>query len=263
MSGTSVEMALKERICVLTLNQPEKLNAMSKEMARDFRAVIEKIKNDPEPRVVVVTGAGRAFSAGANLDMMTAMLEASPVENKKFVFDFYNTFLSIMDLKIPTIAAINGHAIGAGAGLILACDMRIAANNCKIGFPFARMALHPGMGAEYFLTRVVGRAKAFEILMTGEPISSEEAYRIGLLNHITAPEDVMKRTMDLAKKIAAVPVLPIRMLKESIDAAMNGTLTDALHREAAYQSLCFMSDDMREGIKAIKEKRPPEFKDEY
>ena len=99
--------------------------------------------------------------------------------------------------------------------------------------------------------------------MTGEPISSEEACRIGLVNHTTSPEDLMDRAMDLAQKIAAVPVLPIRMLKESIDAAMGGTLTDALHREAAYQSLCFMSEDMREGVNAIKEKREPKFKDEY
>ncbi|KPK23319.1 MAG: hypothetical protein AMK69_18250, partial [Nitrospira bacterium SG8_3] len=204
MGGILVEVTTKDRICVLTLNQPDKLNAMSEEMAKAFQAAVGKIRDDSEPKIAVVTGAGRAFSAGADLNMMTAMLEAKPVDNKKFIFDFYNCLLSIMDLKIPTIAAINGHAIGAGAGLALACDMRIAANNCKIGFPFAQMGLHPGMGVEYFLSKTVGRAGTFELLMTGDPISAEEGYRMGLFNHIVAPEAVMERAMVLATKIASV-----------------------------------------------------------
>lgn len=262
MSAKTVEMDIKERICVLTLNQPNTLNAMSEEMAKDFSDAIEKLKKDPEPKVVILTGAGRAFSAGADLGMLTSKIISTPSQNKENGFDFYRSFLRIMDLKIPTIAAINGHAIGAGACLPLACDMRIAANNCKIGFTFAGIGLHPGIGAEYFLPRIIGRARTFELLMTGDIITSEEAYRIGLINHLTSPEELMNRAMELAKKIAAMPVLPIRLLKESIDAAINSNLTDTLHREATYQSLCFMSGDLQEGIDAVREKRTPKFRDE-
>jgi enoyl-CoA hydratase/carnithine racemase len=263
MSGQAVIKEIKHRICVLTLNQPDQLNAMSDIMAKDFREAIQELKVDPEPKVVIVTGAGRAFSAGGNLQMISDSVETNPAIRRKELFSFYKSFLSVMDLGIPTIAAINGHAIGAGACLTLACDMRFAASSSKIGFAFAKIGLHPGMGAEYFLPRIIGQARAFELLMTGNVITADEAYRIGLINHVTSPEQLMDRVMELAIKIAAMPVLPIRMLKESIPAAMRGTLTDALHREATYQAICFVSGDVREGIDAVREKRAPRFSDEY
>jgi enoyl-CoA hydratase/carnithine racemase len=263
MSNSTVIKETKDRICTLTLNQPEQLNAMNDIMAKDFSEAIKEIKTDPEPKVIIVTGAGRAFSAGGNLQMMSEDIGANPAIRKKEVFSFYKSFLSIMDLEIPTIAAINGHAIGAGACLPLACDIRLAASSSKIGFTFAKIGLHPGMGAEYFLPRIIGQARSFELLMTGDIITADEAYRIGLRHHVTPPEELMNTAMELAKRIAAMPVLPIRMLKESIPTAMKGNLTDTLHREAAYQAICFMSSDVREGIDAVREKRTPNFSDEY
>jgi enoyl-CoA hydratase len=263
MSEKTVKVEVKDRICLLSLNQPEKLNFMSEEMAKDFRETIEKIKSDPEPRVMIVTGEGRAFSAGGDLKTMDGNVGGIPSYLQKKTFYFYKSFLSIMDLEIPTIAAINGHAIGAGACLSLACDMRLAANNSKIGFTFAKIGLHPGMGAEYFLTRMIGRARTFELLMTGDIISAEEAYRIGLINHITPPEELMEKAMELAGKIAAMPVLPIRMLKEAIDASMSSDLTATLHKQAAYQAICYIGDDIKEGIESVREKRTPHFSDEY
>jgi len=263
MSNQAVLKEIKDRICVLTLNQPDQLNAMSDIMAKDFREAIDEIKTDPEPKVVIVTGAGRAFSAGGNLQMMSENIGANPAIRRKEIFSFYKSFLSIMDLGIPTIAAINGHAIGAGACLPLACDMRVAASSSKIGFTFAKIGLHPGMGAEYFLPRIIGEARTFELLMTGDIITTDEAYRIGLINHVVPPEELMDSVMELAGKIVAMPVLPIRMLKESIPAAMKSNLTDTLHREATYQAICFMSGDIREGIDAVREKRTPHFSDEY
>lgn len=263
MSEKTVVMEKRGRVCILTLNAPKTLNAMDDQMAKDFEEVVSQIMRDPDPRVVVVTGAGRAFSAGANLDMMLERMAADPVSNKEHIFTFYRRFLSIMELKIPSIAAINGHAVGAGAGLIMACDIRLAAENCKIGLPFAKMGLHPGMGAEYFLPRIIGRARTFELLMTGETVTAEEAYRIGLVNHLASPEELMSRAMELAEKIAAMPVRPIRMLKESIDAAIQSNLTDSVRRETLYQALCFNSDDLKEGVNAVREKRAPQFKDEY
>jgi len=259
----AVLMETKNRICVLTFNQPDKLNAMNDAMAEEFRAAIHKIKMDPDPKVLVLTGAGRAFSAGGNLEKMRGSVGSNPAKRKRESFAFYNSFLRIMDLEIPTIAAINGHAIGAGACVSLACDMRIAAENSKIGFTFAKIGLHPGMGAEHFLTRMIGRARTFELLMTGDILSAEEAYRIGLVNHLAPPEKLMEKALELAGKIAAMPVLPIRMLKESIDAATRNTLAETLHRESAYQALCYMTTDIAEGIDSAREKRAPNFKDEY
>ena len=263
MTTGTVTLEIKNRIALLTLNQPERLNAMSEGMATEFREAVHGLKETSEARVLVVTGAGRAFSAGGNLRKMQSMLGGDPAVYKANIYPFYRAFLSILDLRIPSIAAVNGPAMGAGACLALACDMRIAADDCRIGFTFARIGLHPGMGAEYFLPRLVGRAKTCELLMTGDTIGADEALRIGLVNHVVATGELMHRAMELAERLAAMPALPIRMLKESIDAAMASDLESTLHREAAYQGMCHLTEDMREGVQAMMEKRAPHFKDEY
>lgn len=262
MKNKTVLKTVKNRVCLLTLNQPDNLNAMNDDMARDFKSAMEALKTDTETRVVVITGAGRAFSAGGNLKKLSESIGTDPVARSKTGYAFYNIFLSIRDLEIPTIAAINGHAVGAGACLAMACDMRLAADNAKIGFTFAKIGLHPGMGAEYFLTRAVGLARTFELLMTGDIIDAGEADHIGLVNHVVPAEKLLPEAIRLAEKIAAMPVLPIRMLKETIPAAAKNDLSEVLHRQAAYQSLCFMTGDFREGIDALIEKRKPDFKDE-
>ena len=263
MAPDTVTLEVQNRIGVLTLNQPEKMNAMSEAMATEFRDAIHGLEKTSEAKVLVVTGAGRAFSAGGNLKQMQRMLGGDPAVYSRNIYAFYRAFLSILDLRIPTIAAVNGPAIGAGACVAMACDMRIAASDCRIGFTFARIGLHPGMGAEYFLARTVGRAKTCELLMTGDILGADEALRIGLVNHVVPPEELMDRAMELAARLAAMPTLPIRMLKESIDAAIVSDLEATLNREAAYQGMCHLTEDMREGVQAMMEKRTPHFKDEY
>lgn len=263
MPEKTVRLERKNRIALLTLNQPEKLNAMNDAMAADFREALEVLRTDPWFRVLVLTGAGRAFSAGGNLERMRANVGSDPIKRKKDSLAFYQSFLGIRDLQIPTIAAINGHAVGAGACLALACDMRIASENSKIGFTFAKIGLYPGMGTEYFLIRTVGRAKTFELLMTGDLVDAQEAWRIGLVNRVVPPEKLLDEALGLAEKIAVMPVLPIRLLKESIDAAQRNTLTETLQREAAYQALCYQTGDIVEGIDAVRGKRAPNFTDEY
>jgi len=259
----TIKVETNDRVCVITLNEPDRLNALSDRMAVEFKGAVEGLKQRSDVRAVIVTGAGRAFSAGGNFAEMKKNLGGDPAVCKHRIYGFYKSFLSVMDLPVPTIAAINGPAMGAGACITLACDMRIAAEGSRIGFAFARIGIHPGMGAEYFLPRIVGRAKACELLMTAEEIPAEEALRIGLVNHVAPPEELMDRAVGLASKIASRPALPIRMLKESIDAALASDLESTLHREAAYQGICFMTGDMREGIEAFIEKRKPVFKDEY
>ncbi len=263
MDNQTVKIEINDRVCILTLNQPEKRNAMNDEMAEDFSEAIKKLKIDPEPKVLIVTGSGKAFSAGGNLQKMSELAGSDPSINKKNTFAFYKYFLSIIDLEIPPIAAINGAAFGAGACLTLACDMRFASSNSKIGFTFAKIGLHPGMGADYFLPRVIGTARTFELLMTGDIITADEAHRIGLINHVTPPEELMNSAIELAKKIVAMPIFPIRMLKESIYSSLQSNLDDILHKEAAYQAICYMGGDIKEGINSLLEKRIPNFQDEF
>ncbi len=261
MSEKPVLVDFKDRVCVLTLNEPDRLNAMSDEMAVVFNETIQQLKQNSLPKVLIVTGAGRAFSAGGNLDKIASGFGMDPGKQKKQSFDFYNCFLSIRTLRIPTIAAINGHAIGAGGCLAVACDMRIAAESAKIGFPFVRIGLHPGMGSEYLLLNSVGQAKTYELLMTGDIIPAAEAHRIGLVNHVVPDEGLMDKAFELARKICAMPDLPIKMMKDSIPAAGSSSLEETLHRQASYQAINYMTGDFKEGVNALREKRKPHFKD--
>ena len=263
MSDQPVTTEFKDRICILTLNEPDRLNAMSDEMSVMFQQTIQDLRENPKPKVLIITGAGRAFSAGGNLDRIAAGFGTDPGLRKKNSFDFYNSFLSVRTLRIPTIAAINGHAIGAGACLATACNMRIAAEGAKIGFTFARIGLHPGMGSEYLLLNTVGEAKTYELLMTCDIIPADEAYRIGLVNHVVPNEALMDKAMELAQKICAMPDLPIKMMNDSIPAAKNSTLEETLHRQASYQAINYMTRDFKEGIDALREKRTPNFQDDY
>lgn len=263
MDFGSVILKTQNKISILTLNQPDKLNAMDDAMATSFREAISYLKTDRNTAVLIVTGEGKAFSAGGNLQKMSEMAKTPPIANSKATMEFYKCFLCIRDLDVPTIAAINGPAVGAGACLPLACDMRLASTKSKIGFTFAKIGLNPGMGAEYFLSRLIGTARTFELLMTGNIISAEEACAMGLVNHVVEPEELMERAMDLAGQIVRMPVFPIRVLKESIYSALNSSLDQVLRKQAANQAICYTGGDIREGITSFLEKRPPNFRDEY
>jgi enoyl-CoA hydratase len=248
----TITTEFKDRICILTLNDPEQLNAMGQKMSEAFKDTINALAQDSQVRVLILTGAGRAFSAGGNLDKIAEGYGGDPGIQKKASFEFYNNFLCIRKLGIPTIAAVNGPAVGAGACLALACDMRMAAQSAKFGFPFARIGLHPGMGAEYLLQRAVGEAKTFELLMTGRMIPAPEALAMGMVNQVIGDDDFMDKTLELAKTIASMADQPIKMMKESIPAARHSTLEETLHRQAAYQSINYMTEDFKEGIDALR-----------
>jgi len=258
-----IKTEFRDRICILTLNDPDQLNAMSEQMSAAFRDTVTALGEDKRVKVLVLTGAGRAFSAGGNLDSIASGYKGEPGIQKKSSFEFYSRFLCVRKLDIPTIAAVNGHAVGAGACLSLACDMRMAGEAAMFGFPFARIGLHPGMGAEFLLQRLVGEAKTFELLMTGAMLGARDAHAMGLVNHVVPDNDLMEKTLALAGKIVAMPDLPIKMMKESIPAARHSTLEETLHRQAAYQSINYMTADFKEGIDALRERRNPKFLDRY
>ncbi|MBW1840065.1 MAG: enoyl-CoA hydratase/isomerase family protein [Deltaproteobacteria bacterium] len=262
MRQKTITVEYKDRICIVTLNRPQERNAMDREMIEDFEEAINKIQKDQKAKVLVLTGAGRAFCAGADLKMLPRWIQATPAVIEKGLLEFYRGFLRVTELPIPTVAAINGPAIGAGGCLALACDMRIAAQEATIGFTFIKLGINSGMGSEFFLSKLVGPARTLELLMTGDILTADEALRIGLVNKVVSSRELMDLVMKFAGKLAAMPALPIKIIKESTYAASRSTLADVLHKEAAYQSICFQSENVKEGIKAIRERRKPRFQEE-
>ncbi|MBI9082344.1 MAG: enoyl-CoA hydratase/isomerase family protein [Desulfobacterales bacterium] len=259
MSDPSLIVEKIDRVVRLTLNRPEMKNAMDDTMAEEFAAAVRQIQGDAQARALVITGAGNAFCAGGNLKMLQTQLTGTPEVNQAQLLRFYRSFLSVLNLEIPVIAALRGPAIGAGACLALACDLRIASVSARIGFTFIRLGINPGMGAEFLLTRLIGPARAMELLMTGETITAERAERIGLVNAVVDDSDLPERAMALAGRIAAMPALPLRVIKEQVHAANRQTLDDTLIRAAAFQGICCQSPNVTEGICAVMEKRPPKF----
>lgn len=258
-----IKIDWKDRVCLLTFNNPDTRNALDDEMTEAFTKAIQKIKNDSRARVLVITGMGDSFSAGGNLHMLLKWTEAGAAASRKHVSAIYAALMTLTELEIPTIAAINGWAVGVGASLPLLCDMRYAAAESKIGFTFSKLGLHPGLATEHFLTKIIGEARTFELLMTGDFISGDEAYRIGLVNRVFPADQLMDNTLKLAGKIAVQPVFPIRTLKQSIPTAMQRDAKDLIQTVASYQAICFSSSDLKEGLTAMIERRAPRFTDEY
>jgi len=245
-------------IATLTLNDEANLNAMSDEMATEFAAAVRTLKTQRGLRAVMLTGAGKAFSAGGHLAMLEAKRAKTAEENRVGMLSFYNSFLCIRELNVPLIAAINGAAVGAGLCVACACDFRVASDATKLGFTFLKLGLHPGMGATYFVRRIVGASMATELLVTGRVISAQEALRIGVVSRVCDAADVMKEARAVAAEILSCgPEATAQLLQ-----TMRGDpelLTRALEREASCQSVNYAGAEFAEGVAAIKEKRLPRF----
>ncbi|MFM1846670.1 MAG: hypothetical protein RL417_144 [Pseudomonadota bacterium] len=250
---------LSRNIGKITLNDPDNLNAMGEEMAAEFRSMVTNLGSDARKlRAIVLTGAGRAFSAGGNLDMLERKSELTGEDNRLKMLDFYHSFLCLLDLKVPLIAAINGHAVGAGLCLASACDIRIASDKAKLGFTFTRLGLHPGMGATYFLPRVIGRAAATELLLTGRLIDAEKAWSLGLVSNVVAPEAILGEAERIAGEIADCGPEAARQVLETVRGGL-AELEAHLEREALAQSINYASSEFKEGVRAAIEKRPARF----
>jgi enoyl-CoA hydratase len=254
-------------IAVVTFDDPARLNAMTEAMGQALRAAVLELRGDETLRAAVLTGAGRAFSAGGDLDLIEAKGRAGSAspggavreENRAFMERFYRLYLSVRELPFPALAAINGPAIGAGLCVALACDLRVAARDAKLGLNFVRLGIHPGMGASWTLPRLVGPARAAELLFTGRTLVGEEAERIGLVNRAVAREEVLPVTLALAREIAASAPLPVRGTKEALARSPEASLDEQLRFEAEQQSRNYESRDLLEGIAAAREKRDPRF----
>ncbi len=267
MGTPDVRLERRDAIAILTFDDPDRLNAMTEAMGRALSARVDELRDDENLRAVVLTGAGRAFSAGGDLDMIVAKGEAgrsSPggatrQAGRDFMRNFYGLYLRVRDLPCPTIAAINGPAIGAGFCVALACDIRVAGKRAKLGLNFVRLGMHPGMGATWTLPRIVGHAIAAEMLYTGRVMDGKEAARLGVVNRAVPRGEVLDCALGLAEEIAVASPLAVRGVREALARSPHASLAEQLDFEASEQSKNYESEDLVEGIAAIKEKRAPVF----
>jgi 2-(1,2-epoxy-1,2-dihydrophenyl)acetyl-CoA isomerase len=254
---------VKDAIATLTLNRPERLNALGDTLRDDLYDAVLRASQDAEVRVMVVTGAGKGFCAGGDVKAMNDAKEgrtpARPLEDKVAPLRD-RVLLAMRDAPKPVIAAVNGAAAGAGMNLALGCDLRLASTAAKFTQAFVKRGLHPDWGGTYFLPRLVGMAKACELIFTGEIIDAQEALRLGIVNAVYAPEELLPAVYELARRIAAGPPVAIRLAKRALYHSEETDLRGALEFETFAQNVCSETEDAREGIRAFVEKRAPAFK---
>ena len=253
---------VEDGIATLTLNRPERLNALGDTLRDDLHDAVTRAAEDSDVRVVILTGAGKGFCAGGDVKAMNENKErgASRPLMEKVAPGRDRTVLALRDAPKPVIAAVNGAAAGAGMNLALACDIRLASASAKFAQAFVKRGLHPDWGGTYFLPRVVGAAKACELIFTGEIIDAQEALRLGIVSAVHTPEALMPAARALARKIADGPPVAIRLAKRAIYHSLECDLRQALEFETYAQNICFETEDAGEGISAFVQKRPPAFR---
>jgi len=249
----------QEHIGKITLNNPDQLNAMTPEIGDALSAIVPQINADKDLRVILITGAGRAFSAGGNLQFILDHTSKALDVNKREMTQFYGKFLQLRTIEVPTIAVLNGPAIGAGFLIALACDLRYAAAEIKVAANFAKLGLSSGMGGLYWLTKMAGPALAAELLFTGKTITAEEAYRMRLINYVFPPVELGKKVLEIAQQIAANGPLAVKIMKKGIQKTVTASLESTLDYESTGQAQSFATEDLKEGIQALQEKRAPNF----
>jgi 2-(1,2-epoxy-1,2-dihydrophenyl)acetyl-CoA isomerase len=247
-------------IGTVTLNRPDKLNAFFGTMRDEIAEALEGLGGRPDVRVVVVTGKGRAFCAGADVGYMAGLLERGAFDEANLLVTAGRRVIrSILDMSKPVIAALNGPAAGGGANLALACDLRIASERAAIGQTFNRIGLAPDWGGSWLVPRLVGRAKAAELFMLGEMVDAREAERIGLVNRVVPSEELESAVHEIADRLARKPALALALAKEALRRSVSSSLEDMLDLEVVAQDRAFRSPDALEGMRAFVEKREPRF----
>jgi enoyl-CoA hydratase/carnithine racemase len=248
------------RVAVVTLDLPDKRNAMSDPMTESWAALMGLLRADRDLAAVVVTGAGPAFCAGGDLSWIVSEPDAQVIDLRHRMLAFYGQWLRIREVEVPTIAAINGHAIGAGLGIALACDIRYAAADAKLAVPFASLGLHPGMGTTHSLPDVAGFAVARDLLLTGRAVTGEEALALGLVSRALPREQVLPEALAAADRIAAAAPIATRLTVAALRDRGHQSHAEAIEWEALAQSVTLATEDLKEGIDAAAQRRPPAFR---
>jgi len=245
------------KVGILTINNPKSLNALNPKVVAEIESAIDQISKDDDISVVIITGVGKAFVAGADIVSMSKM---SASEGRKWSEEAMRAFRKIELLEKPVIAAINGFALGGGCELALACDLRIASDNAKVGQPEITLGITPGFGGTQRLPRTIGMAKAKEFIFTGGMYSAQEAERIGLFNKVVKPEELMDEALAIANRMASLPKAAMSYCKAAINRGMQVDLDAGLEIEKDLFGLCFATEDQKEGMSAFVEKRKAVFK---
>ncbi|HEX8150244.1 MAG TPA: enoyl-CoA hydratase-related protein [Pyrinomonadaceae bacterium] len=245
------------RVAVITINRPQKLNALNIQTRAEGAAALDELREDESVRVVVITGAGeKAFVAGADI----AEFEGRTAVSQRDVMTARSLFTAVDTFPKPVIAMINGFCLGGGCELALSCDIRVASETARFGQPEINLGIIPGGGGTQRLTRLVGEGKAMELILTGDMIDAQHAYNLGLVNLVVPAADLEAKTLELANRIAEKSPVALRMAKEAVKTAARASLDEGLRREIDLFALTFSSEDKDEGVRAFLEKRKPDFK---
>jgi enoyl-CoA hydratase len=245
-------------IAVITINRPDKLNALNAATVRRLDDVLREVHGDTAVRAVILTGAGeKAFVAGADIGELSHM---GPLDGVHVSRAGQATFRFLERMPKPVIAAVNGFALGGGLELALACHVRTASSRARFGLPEVKLGIIPGYGGTIRLTRLIGRGRALELILTGDMIDAAEAYRIGLVNRVEEPGALLAAAHAMARKMIANGPVALALALESVDRAMSTTLDDAQLLESSFFGLLASTQDMREGMQAFLEKRSPQFR---
>jgi len=258
MENTLIDLKVAEGIATVTVNRPKSMNALSQEVLEQMEQVIKDVAKNDQVRALIITGAGnKAFVAGADI---SAMVDMTAQEAREYSIVAHNLYGMIEQLPIPVIAAINGYALGGGCELALVCDIRIAASAAKLGQPEITLGIIPGFGGTQRLSRLVGKGKATELILTGGMIDAETAMSIGLVNAVAPPEKLIDAAVDMAKKIIANGPLAIKYAKEAIHRGLQMSLEQGCKYEIELWTDCFTTEDQDIGMKAFLNKQKPSFK---
>jgi enoyl-CoA hydratase len=257
MAYDNLLFEVSEQIARITFNRPNVLNALNRKTMDELGDCLKKVRADDAIRVLILTGAGeKAFIAGADINELS---QQTPVNGREFTLYGQEVIHRLETLGKPAIAAINGFALGGGCELALACTLRIASRNAKLGQPEVKLGIIPGYGGSQRLPRLCGKGVAQELILTGEMITAEEALRVGLLNRVVEPGELLATAEAIAKKIIANAPLAVKYALEAVERGMEMPQEEGLYLEATLFGLCCATQDMREGTRAFLEKRPPKF----
>lgn len=253
--------SIKDGVATLVMNRPDRLNALNNELTSALNDALGRIAEDQSVRVVVITGAGRAFCAGGDLALIGKGRATGATQSlEPLLRSGMQAVLRMRSTSQPVVAAVNGAAAGAGMNIALAADIRIAAEEATFGQNFAKVGLFPDFGGTYFLPQLIGPAKAAELFYTGDMIDAQTALRLGIVNHVVPGAQLEIEVKALAQKIMQGPPLAIQAVKRALFGNEKKKLADALEHEVQEQVRCYLSEDCSEGIKAFFEKRPPQFR---
>lgn len=257
MNWNYVLLEKEANVGVLTIQREEALNALNSQVLKELNEAIDQVKNDESIYVLVITGKGKSFVAGADI---SEMKDLNHHEGRDFGSLGINLFRKIELMEKPVIAMVNGYALGGGCELAMACDIRIASEKAKFGQPETGLGITPGFSGTQRLARLVGIAKAKELIFTANTIDAQEALKIGLVNQVVEMDELLVKTMDMANKIASNAQLAVRYSKSAINRGIETDIETGIALEREYFGLCFATEDQKEGMMAFMERRKPDFK---